>query len=99
MTESEFKKRIDKLFNPMGFTDPIVVGLFSNSSLISKFELLKIFDEAKKEIFPLPTGDIITDPKTLERHQIVLDFRDWLPFINALRRWFGDLAAAKGEQK
>ena len=83
--ESEFKKRLDKDFAGL----PKVNGYLIHCGEIEA-KVHRRIDEARKEIFPLPTGDIITDPITHERHQILLDFKDWLPLINNLRKWFGE---------
>jgi len=50
--------------------------------------IMRIIDEMKAEIFPLPLGDLPINPKTGQRDIIVLDLKDWLPFINNLRKWF-----------
>ena len=53
-------------------------------------DVLKIVDDVRKEIFPLPKGDILINPITGERDAIRFDLKDWLPFIQKLRRWFDE---------
>ena len=50
-------------------------------------DIIKIVEEMRKEIFPLPKGDLPFNPKTGQRDIIILDLKDWLPFINNLRKW------------
>ena len=51
--------------------------------------LMKVVDNSREEIFPLPKGHIIQNNTTGNRDRIVLELKDWLPFINKLRKWFG----------
>ena len=55
---------------------------------IPVMKALEVVDEAKKDIFPLPKGDLPINPKTGQRDIIVLDLKDWTTLINNLRKWF-----------
>jgi len=58
--------------------------------VIKTCEIMALFAEVQKELFPLPKGSIIQNNTTGARDKIVLELKDWLSFINKLRDWFGD---------
>ena len=76
MTEGEFKKRIHENFDVI--SKPVMMALED------------IIEDAKKEIFPIPLGDLPFNPKTGQRDIIIHDLGDWLRFINSIRKWFGE---------
>lgn len=91
MTEkSEFEKRFQEIANhiPLGILDTL--HLRKRHAVYIPQSFLDIVDEAQKDIFPLPKGNIIQNNRTGERDKIVLELKEWLPFINKLRNWFGD---------
>lgn len=50
----------------------------------------EVIKEMTEEVFPLPKGDIVMNPRTGERTCILLNFEDWLPHLQTLRKWLGD---------
>ena len=83
--EGEFKKRIKNLVDDILESEQDEGTISLNDSWF-----LQVIDEAKKEIFPLPLVDILLNPNTGQRDLVQMPLKDWLYFINRLRKWFGE---------
>jgi hypothetical protein len=100
LSEGEFKQRavheavidVENIHQTITTTEGVnilTVTVPEDKYMVRMKDLFQWVDDARKEIFPIPTGDLPINPQTGQRDIIVLALKDWLPFINNLRKWFG----------